>query len=331
MSIEDLASLAGGTGTAKPMPTFGEYIAKLRTSLPKTTVKNYSTYWQVIENAWSDRKLDEPTATEIAGLVEHKRANAAVRRNSRDGHGAAIHMVSAFRCIYSHAESDGLIKPRDNPAQKVAKPRRLDSPRHALTRQQVIEIGGVASTTGNDTELDALIVRLHIEAACRRAGILALEIPDLNPDDSLIQLHEKGGTVRWQPISPLLMGKLVEHVDNRGGATATSQIMRYRDGRPITARRFDYLTERVRAHLPWAERLQVSSHWIRHTTLTYVEREFGEAVARAYSGQAQPWNTGAIPIYTRATIVEVAEALVAVTGQPHPLAREVRHPLAPRT
>ncbi|WP_157106981.1 hypothetical protein [Nocardia arthritidis] len=56
--------------------------------------------------------------------------------------------------------------------------------------------------------------------------------------------------------------------------------MRYRNGRPITARRYDYLTQRVKQHLAGAQRLQVSIHWVRHTTLTYVEREFGEAVAR---------------------------------------------------
>ena len=29
---------------------------------------------------------------------------------------------------------------------------------------------------------------------------------------------------------------------------------------------------------------QISMHWIRHTTLTWVERNFGYAVARAYAG-----------------------------------------------
>lgn len=170
-----------------------------------------------------------------------------------------------------------LIRPSQNPAQKVAKPRRLHGSRHALTREQVIEIGQVAATTGNDTELDSLIIRIHIEAACRRAGVLELEVPDLDPQDCLIRLREKGGTVRWQPISPLLMRKLVEHVSARGGEEATTRVLRYRDGRPITARRYDYLSGRIRSHLPWAARLQVSAHWMSHTTLTYVEREFGEA------------------------------------------------------
>ncbi|WP_067854076.1 tyrosine-type recombinase/integrase [Nocardia shimofusensis] len=311
------------------LPTFSEYIAHLRTALPATTVRNYSSYWVVVEQEWAERRLDEPTATEISDLVQRHRRRAAVRSNSRGGRGAVMNMVSALRCVYRHAELDGLLTEKENPARRVARPRRLASPRHALTREQIIELGRVAATTGNDTELDALIVRLHVETACRRGGVLGLEVGDLDREDCLIRLHEKGETVRWQPVSPLLMTKLVEHVEHRGGEATTRKVLRYRSGRAITGRRYDYLIDRVRTHLPWAARLQVTPHWIRHTTLTFVEREFGEAVARAYAGHAPSGPSGATPIYTRAGIVEVAEALVAVTGQPHPLARAVRYPLAP--
>ncbi|WP_406275769.1 hypothetical protein OH799_03815 [Nocardia sp. NBC_00881] len=50
--------------------------------------------------------------------------------------------------------------------------------------------------------LDALILRLLIETACRRGGLIRLTVKDLNIADCLVRLHEKGGTVRWQPISP---------------------------------------------------------------------------------------------------------------------------------
>jgi hypothetical protein len=44
-------------------------------------------------------------------------------------------------------------------------------------------------------------------------------------------------------------------------------------------------------HLPWARTQQVSIRWLRHTTLTWVERNFGYAVARAYAGHtdAMAW------------------------------------------
>ncbi|MDE1675225.1 hypothetical protein [Nocardia gipuzkoensis] len=44
--------------------------------------------------------------------------------------------------------------------------------------------------------MDALILRLLIETACRRGGLLGLYIEDLNVSDCLVRLHEKGGTVR---------------------------------------------------------------------------------------------------------------------------------------
>jgi len=37
-------------------------------------------------------------------------------------------------------------------------------------------------------------------------------------------------------------------------------------------------------HLPWVATQQVTAHWLRHTTLTWVERNFGSATARAYAG-----------------------------------------------
>jgi hypothetical protein len=50
------------------------------------------------------------------------------RRNSRGGRSAAEHLIAALRCMYKHAEEDGLINPADNPARKVDKPRRLLAP-----------------------------------------------------------------------------------------------------------------------------------------------------------------------------------------------------------
>ena len=54
------------------------------------------------------------------------------RRNNRGGRSAAEHLIAALRCLYRHAEDDGLITPADNPARKVPKPRRLPSTRRAV-------------------------------------------------------------------------------------------------------------------------------------------------------------------------------------------------------
>ena len=60
------------------------------------------------------------------------------------------------------------------------------------------------------------------------------------------------------------------------------QLLRYRNGRPITSRRcYDGLWARIGRFLPWVRTQQISMHWIRHITiLTWVERQFGFAVAQ---------------------------------------------------
>ena len=165
------------------------------------------------------------------------------------------------------------------------------------------------------------LLRLHTETACRRGGALALRPRDLDPDQCLIPLREKGETVRWQPVSPTLMARLVQHGQERH-APSGGQLLRYASGHPITYRRYDHLWERLGRYLPWVRAQQISMHWIRHTTLTWVERNFGYAVARAYAGHTDGGSdSGATSTYVRASLSEVANALAALTGEPHPLAR----------
>ena len=144
-------------------------------------------------------------------------------------------MVAALRCLYRRAIDDGLITEADNPARKVAKPRRLLSTRRAVPDTRLAEINEVAAATGDDPELDTLLLRLHTETACRRGGALALRPDDLDPDQCLILLREKGETVRRQPVSPTLMARLIEHGQQRH-AEPDGQLLQYAGGRPITSR-----------------------------------------------------------------------------------------------
>ena len=75
-------------------------------------------------------------------------------------------------------------------------------------------------------------------------GALALRPRDLDPDQYLVLLREKGETVRWQPVSPTLTARLVEHGRERH-APADGRLLRYADGRPITSRRYDHLWVRI--------------------------------------------------------------------------------------
>jgi hypothetical protein len=117
------------------------------------------------------------------------------RRRGAPGGGAAL-PVPARRGGRTIAEAD-------NPARKVAKPHRLPSTRRAVPDTRLAEINQAAATTGDDPALDTLLLRLHTETACRR-GALALRPDDLDPDQCLIRLQEKGEAIRWQPISPTL-------------------------------------------------------------------------------------------------------------------------------
>jgi integrase len=301
------------------IPTFAQYIPQVAAATSPGTLRVYQSYWNRIELAWGDRRLNEPTATEIQEFAERARQHAVVRGNARGGHHAAEHIISALRCLYRHAVADGHLPERGNTAIRVAKPRRQTSNRQALLDSQLAQINQIAATTGNDRDLDTLIIRLHVETACRRGGALALRRVDLDADQCLIRLREKGRTERWQPVSPTLMRHLIAHHQQRGHGDDTGPLLRYTSGKPISRRRYDTLWVRIGEYLPWVAAHHVSAHWLRHTTLTWVERHFGYGVARAYAGHNDRTDLGVTATYIRASLYEVAEALAALTGEPHPL------------
>ena len=318
LSPADLAAIP--QDRRRPVPTFAEYVPVVSAAVTAGTRRAYGSYWNRIVSHWGGRRLDEPTPSEIQQLMTYVKTHVVTSRNACGGRSAAEHLVAALRCLYRHAVDDGLIAEAENPARKVAKPRRLPSTRRAVPDTRLAQINQVAAATGNDPELDTLLLRLHTETACRRGGALSLRPADLDPDQCLVLLREKGETVRWQPVSPTLMARLVQHGQQRH-AERDGQLLRYTSGQPITSRRYDHLWARIGSHLPWVATQGISTHWIRHTTLTWVERNFGYAVARAYAGHANSGtDTSATSTYVRASLGEVAAALAALTGEPHPLA-----------
>lgn len=207
-----------------------------------------------------------------------------------------------------------------NPSAKVAKPRRLPSNRRGLPGEQINQLVDVASSTGNDPALDALIIRFHLETAARRAAALKLRLMDIDEEQCLLHLQEKGGVYRWQPASPTLIAHLLDHAQRRGCISDESRVLRYLSGNPITTRRYDSLWVRIRQNITWADRQQVATHWLRHTTLTFVERKFGLGIAQAYAGHETKNDALTTTTYVKAGIHEVATALSALTGERHPLA-----------
>lgn len=311
--------LAGEPCRTVQVPTLAEYIPVVSEAVSEGTRRAYRSYWRKITVVWGERRLDEPTASEIKYLAEQVRSQVVQRRNARGGRSAAEHCIAALRCVYNHAVADGLIGEVENPARRVPKPRRLPSTRRSLSDTQLAEINHLAATTGNDPILDTLLLRLHTETACRRGGALALTARDLDPQQCLILLREKGDSIRWQPVSPTLMQALQAHAEHRGTGEPGERLLRYRNGALLTSRRYDHLWHRLGTHLPWVATQQISTHWLRHTTLTWVERHFGYGVARAYAGHTDRGGDATTMTYVRADITEVATALATLSGESHPL------------
>lgn len=79
-------------------------------------------------------------------------------------------------------------------------------------------------------------------------------------------------------------------------------------------RRYDHLWVRLGRYLPWITTLNVSAHWIR----------FGFVIAHAYAGHFDEADTkNATMTHVNAAVHDVATALSAHTGEPHPLAIDV--------
>ncbi|QYN33534.1 site-specific integrase [Pseudonocardia sp. DSM 110487] len=301
------------------VPTLAEYLPHVIAAAGPGANRTYGSYWQRMLTAWGDRRLDQITASDIEAMQHAAASTARTRRNGRHGRHAGEHVIAAARAIYTRAIADNLIAPGTSPAHRIAKPRRLPSTRRALTAHELDQINTAARTSGNDVILDALLLRLHTETACRRGGALALRLADLDTDNCLVQLREKGSTIRWQPISPALTASLAAHAASRAALLPTDRLLRYRDGRALTSRRYDHLWRRLGHQLPWVAAHGITTHWLRHTTLTWVERHHGYGIARAYAGHTD--NTGpATTTYIKADLQAVATALAAMTGQPHPLA-----------
>ncbi len=345
VGLEDLISAR----TRRAIPTFAEYVPVVYSAMPAGRTRDcYMAYWRKLVEVWPNRRLDEPTNTEFKQLIAGFQANRAVRRNDRGGYGVAQVAVNALRCLYRHAVDDNLIRSADNPATTLVKPKMRSSSRGAIPTDRLTEINRVAAEYGDEPELATLILRMCTETACRRGGILALRKQDLDPHQSLILLREKGNTERWQPVSPTLMRALQEHYDSRAQlrdernpharngkpitAKANERLFRYKNGDPISHMRFHIMWGQIGDQLPWVKQQGITCHWLRHTTLRWVERNFGHAVAKAYAGHADNHSDGATSIYTRATREEVAYALSVLTGEPHirtvrsllPLARSRR-------
>jgi integrase len=114
-----------------------------------------------------------------------------------------------------------------------------------------------------------------IRAAGRRklTAIATKHAPRMGARKAAGEAPRERGTVHWQPVSSSLLAMLTNHCDR--GTASGEQLLRYRHGRPITRRRYDHLWIRASRELSWVATRQISTHWLRHAVLTWVEQNFG--------------------------------------------------------
>lgn len=231
-------------------------------------------------------------------------------RADSTGRSSAESCIAALRALYQRGHAAGLVT--TNPALSLTKPRRARARRRALDDTELAELIDAVRATSLDPALDLLLVRFHLETGARRSGALALRARDLDARRATVWLNEKD-SIREQPVSPSLLTRLDRRLDRRADDEPCFQ---RRDGRPVTGRDYDRVFARARAVLPWAQRTPVSAHVLRHTAITAVGRIGGYPVAQAFAGHTPPTVTGR---YLHATLAEVAAAVAAMTGEPHPL------------
>jgi site-specific recombinase XerD len=227
------------------------------------------------------------------------------------GHGAAENYVRAARFFFRAAVKDGLLD--GSPAADLEAPPRPPAPERPLTEDELTDLRRIAGSTGKDPELDVLLLDFLRQTAARREGALNLRRAHLHHTQRAVTLSEKRGTVRMVPLSGDMLRRLDDFSRDRGGRRPQDHVLRYRDGAPLTRRRFNSLFDRLDRHCDWSEQLDVGAHWLRHTTLSDIAAVSGLRVAQAYAGH-KPGRRTAIEIYTQVEFDDLVAAYERLFG-----------------
>jgi site-specific recombinase XerD len=227
------------------------------------------------------------------------------------GRGAAENFVRATRFFYTRACKAGILA--HSPASHLTAPRRSRAPERPLTVEELEQIWLAATTTGDDRELDGLLLTFLRHSAARREGAINLTLDGLNGQRRSVTLTEKNGDRRELPMAAWLLTDLTSLARSRGARGAGDSVFRYRTGAPLTRRRFNTLFDRIDQVLVWTEPLDVGAHWLRRTTLADIAAVADIRVATAFAGQS-PGSLGVIGRYTQVTFEDLEDAYEAVFG-----------------
>jgi integrase len=295
-------------------------------------------------DGFTGRTLASITAAEVKRAAQIRQCRAQVngavlatnRRNrgrtarETDGQGAYAHVITAATNVFAKAFDEEKIA--YNPLANLHVKRNIRRHGRALNESQLQELWDVVCTTGDDVELDMLIIWFMLETACRRGALLRLRLCDLLFEQERVVLRGKGSKPDSdKKVTPELLAALRRHAFSRGGGADTdaeAPVFYYRPGRwqrghvnfkggewtdeahPIGKSRIETIFRRVQTKLPWADEIGVHPHDMRRTVAAIVERLYGHAVAGGFLDHAPADTTGR---YDAATRDEVDAALEGIT------------------
>jgi integrase len=245
---------------------------------------------------------------------------ARSRRNGVGGFGAKENALTAFRAFFVWARANGLTKNNPDDGLKFEKrSERLERRSYTLSELEQVHL---VLASSKDPELAMLFLRIALETGARHNEIVELNWGDLRESSGVLVLKPKGfrGYFVDAPITADLYDAIVETVWRRSPKrpTKATPILMYSDGKPISRRYFENLCAKVRNEIPSlnvGEPDYFSTHGLRHTAGTMIQRVGGDAVVRRFLGHS-PQGRSHIERYSKATIDEVRAAMVAIWGVP---------------
>jgi integrase len=322
--LEDLAKLRPGTArawssplrrAAEPAATYGDPEPHLNATDRKRAAKRKGQQ----RPGLGRRDLDTIKTSDLERLVLAIREEARTRKNGIGGHGAQENATTALRALYVWARREGYTTARSDEHLNYQRSRSLE--RRAYTLEELRKVAQVLDGT-RDPELARLFLRLALETGARHNELLELRVRDLRSASGVVRLRPKGfaGEYLEAPITAALFDALEGLIENRypDGYSDDDPVLVYRSGRPITRRYFENLCIKVREEVPSLGKGEpdwFSTHGLRHTAGTMVQRVGGDAVARRFLGHSARGRMH-FEAYSKATVEEVREALAAIWGEP---------------
>ena len=222
--------------------------------------------------------------------------------------------ISAMRWLFAKARRDWL---KTSPAEELEKPKRTRTARRAFSEPELPQVVAVALSTACDADLVRLLLQFHLTTGARQGEALRLRLSHVDLDRQTIWLGEKGGRPEEQPVPLSLLVNLMEFALSRDACAGDDRVFRNRRGQAVSKKAHERIWAEVRGQLRFAELMSASTHCLRKTAGTIVERHAGTAVSERFLRHSAPTLNG---IYTGATLDEVAQAVADLTGEPHPLA-----------